>query len=162
MFSKIKNAIIKFKNGIADKHSIEELIKEIQRNLIKADIDIKIIFELSENIRKKAKEPPNIGISQKEHIINCVYEELVKILGQKKQDLNFKKDIIVLAGLYGSGKTTTAVKLAYYYRKHNFSVGLICADFDRPAAYEQLNQFASNNNFETFGINNLKNQPHQE
>ena len=88
MFSKIKDALSKFNLGIADKKAIDELIKEIQRNLIRGDVDINLVFELSKNIREKALIKPKAGISRKDHIINAVYEELVKILGDKKQDLN--------------------------------------------------------------------------
>ena len=156
MFSKIKEAISKFNMGIGDKKARESLIKDIQRNLIKADVDIGLVFELSKNIRKKAVENPKSGITKKEHIINSVYEELRNILGKEKESVSFNKNIIVLVGLYGSGKTTASVKLANYISRKNLSVGIICADLDRPAAYEQLFQFASKTKSEVFGEKNAK------
>ena len=156
MFSKIKDALSKFNLGIGDKKATEALIKEIQRNLIRADVDISLVFELSKNIRKEALEKPKAGITKKEHIINAVYGELTRILGKEKENVSFNKDIIILAGLYGSGKTTASVKLANYISRKNLSVGIVCADLDRPAAYEQLSQFASKTKAEVFGKKNAK------
>ncbi|RLG14937.1 MAG: signal recognition particle protein [Candidatus Nanohalarchaeota archaeon] len=156
MFSKIKDALSKFNLGIGDKKATEALIKEIQRNLIRADVDISLVFELSKNIRKEAMKKPKTGITKKEHIINAVYEELTRILGKEKETVSFNKDIIVLAGLYGSGKTTASVKLANYISRKNLSVGIVCTDLDRPAAYEQLSQFASKTKAEVFGEKDAK------
>ncbi|MCK5039899.1 MAG: signal recognition particle protein [Candidatus Aenigmarchaeota archaeon] len=156
MFSKIKDALSKFNLGIGDKKATEELIKEIQRNLIRADVDIKLVFELSGNIRTKALQKPKSGISRKEHIINVVYEELTRILGDKKGKIVFENEIIILAGLYGSGKTTTIVKLANYLKRKSKSCGIVCADLDRPAAYEQLSQSAAKCKIDVFGKKDAK------
>ena len=156
MFSKIKDALSKFNLGIADKKAIDELIKEIQRNLIRGDVDINLVFELSKNIREKALIKPKAGIIRKDHIINAVYGELVKILGDKKQDISLEKGIIVLAGLYGSGKTTSSVKFANYMKRKSISTAIICADLDRPAAYEQLSQFGGKNKIDVFGKKDAK------
>ncbi|MFH1470147.1 MAG: signal recognition particle protein Srp19, partial [Candidatus Micrarchaeota archaeon] len=70
-----------------------------------------------------------------------VYDELVALMGEKHAP-KIEKQRILLLGLYGSGKTTTVGKLAHFYKKSGLSVGVVCCDVDRPAAYEQLQQIA--------------------
>jgi len=123
-----------------DKEAVEDLIKGLQRILLQADVDVKLVFELSENIRRrclKEKIPP--GITLREQVMKVVYEELVKLLGEEKAGLLGKKRIMLL-GLFGSGKTTTAGKLAKYFQKQGLKPAMICCDYHRPAATEQLTQ----------------------
>jgi len=123
-----------------DKDAVEDLIKGLQRILLQADVDVKLVFELSENIRRRClKEPLPPGLTLREQIMKVVYEELVKLLGEEKVGLIGKKRIILL-GLFGSGKTTTAGKLARYFQKQGLKPALICCDYHRPAAPEQLMQ----------------------
>jgi len=123
-----------------DKEAIEALIKGLQRILLQADVDVKLVFELSENIRRrclKEKIPP--GITLREQVMKVVYDELVKLLGEEKVGLLGKKKIMLL-GLFGSGKTTTAGKLAKYFKKQGLRPSMIGCDYHRPAAPEQLMQ----------------------
>ncbi|XRP96580.1 signal recognition particle protein Srp54 [Methanocaldococcus sp. 16A] len=129
-----------------DKKLIKEVIKDIQRALIQADVNVKLVLKMSKEIERRAleEETPK-GLSKKEHIIKIVYEELVKLLGEeaKKLELSPKRqNIILLVGIQGSGKTTTAAKLARYIQKRGLKPALIAADTYRPAAYEQLKQLA--------------------
>ncbi|MDP8002981.1 MAG: signal recognition particle protein Srp54 [Caldisphaera sp.] len=139
----IRNAVTKFlKAGSTYKDSVEEFIKDLQRELIRSDVNIKVVKELSENIRKQAleEEPPS-GISRKEWFIKVVYDQLSNLFGgDKSPETNPTKFpwIILLVGVQGSGKTTTAGKLAHYYSKRGYKVGLVAADTYRPGAYEQL------------------------
>jgi signal recognition particle subunit SRP54 len=80
-------------------------------------------------------------MSSREHVIHIVYEELVKILGGSRE-LQIKKQIIMMVGLYGQGKTTTCGKLATFFKKKGLRPVLIAGDVHRPAAYEQLKQIA--------------------
>ncbi|MEO2117765.1 MAG: signal recognition particle protein Srp54, partial [Methanocaldococcus sp.] len=129
-----------------DKKLIKEVIKDIQRALIQADVNVKLVLKMSKEIERRAlEEKTPKGLSKKEHIIKIVYEELVKLLGEeaKKLELNPKKqNVILLVGIQGSGKTTTAAKLARYIQKRGLKPALIAADTYRPAAYEQLKQLA--------------------
>ena len=129
-----------------DKKLIKEVIKDIQRALIQADVNVKLVLKMSKEIERRAlEEKTPKGLSKKEHIIKIVYEELVKLLGEeaKKLELNPKKqNVILLVGIQGSGKTTTAAKLARYIQKRGLRPALIAADTYRPAAYEQLKQLA--------------------
>ena len=123
-----------------DERAVEDLIKGLQRILIQADVDVKLLFQLSESIRRrclKEKLPP--GLTLREQVMKVVYEELVKLLGEEKASLLGKKRIMLL-GLFGSGKTTTCGKLAKYFQKQGFKPAMICCDYHRPAAPEQLSQ----------------------
>jgi len=124
---------------------VDEIIKDLQRALLQADVDVDIVFELSENIKKKAKKKPEAGISKREYVTKLIYDELVAILGsgtdgKKGIDLNLEPHKIMLLGLFGSGKTTTTGKLAYFYKSRGLKVVLVGCDFSRPAAFEQLQQ----------------------
>ncbi|MFH7880429.1 MAG: signal recognition particle receptor subunit alpha [Candidatus Aenigmatarchaeota archaeon] len=138
---KLKNSIRKLigKSSV-DEKAIEELLKELKLILLEADVDVEIVNSFLENIKKrvfKEKIPP--GFTLRDYTIKVVYEELVKILGEKPYEINGKK--IMLIGLFGSGKTTTAAKLANYLKKFG-KVGLVGLDYHRPAAPEQLKQLA--------------------
>jgi len=140
----LKNVLKKIANaGFVDKRLIEELIKEIQKALLQSDVDVKLVFELSKNIKERAlnEEVPR-GLTQKEYLIKIVYEELVKFLGDEKKELDVEgsPSKVMLVGLFGSGKTTTASKLANYYKKRGKKVGMMALDVHRPAAIDQLEQ----------------------
>ncbi|MDO5851816.1 MAG: signal recognition particle protein Srp54 [Methanobacteriaceae archaeon] len=130
---------------IIDEKTLKEIIKDIQRALIQSDVNIKVVFELSKNIEKKAleKDIPK-GLSPKEHIIRIVYDELVNLVGEtpKKIEITTKPYKILMLGLQGSGKTTTTAKLAKLLKKKGHNPAIICTDTWRPAAYEQLKQLA--------------------
>ena len=158
----LRNAVSKFlKGGSTYKDSVEEFIRDLQRELIKSDVNLKVVKELSENIRKKAleEEPPS-GISRKEWFIKVVYDQLSELFGVDiSVDVEPKKTpwIILLVGVQGSGKTTTAGKLAYYYTKKGYKVGLIAADTYRPGAFEQLKTLANLSSSMFYGDLNNKN-----
>lgn len=129
-----------------DKEKVEEILRDLQRTLLEADVDVDLVFELSETIRKRAiKEKPKPGLTMKEHVIHAIYDELVKILGEEKK-IEIKPGRILLIGLFGSGKTTTVAKLARFYQKRGFKVAIVGCDTFRPAAAEQIEQLAKNIN----------------
>ncbi len=130
-----------------DKSLVEEIVRDIQRALIKADVNIRHVKEISDAIKKRAlSEKVLEGLSPKEHIIKIVYEELLKGIGEGLE-IPLKKSKIMLVGLQGSGKTTTAAKIAKYYKDRGLRAAVVCADTWRPAAYDQLKQLA-----ESYGI----------
>ncbi|MEM7827081.1 MAG: signal recognition particle receptor subunit alpha [Candidatus Aenigmatarchaeota archaeon] len=163
MLDKLKNglrqAIEKITGaGYVDKDKVEELIRDLQRALLASDVDVKLVFELSETIRKRAlEEKPKRGITLKEHVITVVYEELTNILG-KEVSVSIKPGKILLIGLFGSGKTTSVVKLANLYRKRGLKPAVISCDTYRPAAMEQLEQLASQTNIPCFAPKDIKDQ----
>jgi len=126
-----------------DKETIEAFVKGLQRILLKSDVEVNLVYELSQNIRDRAlKEKPPEGLTLREHFTKVIYEELVKLLGEKQETLIGKKRIM-LVGLFGSGKTTTAGKLGKKLKKQGLRVGMIAADYHRPAAPEQLQQLGN-------------------
>ncbi len=132
-----------------DKKIIEDIIKDLKYSLLEADVDVKIVNDLCEKIRKKAQEKIS-GLEKKEHIIKLIHDELVEILGKEEYEIKIDKKKkpfkIMLLGLYGSGKTTTAAKLGFYYSKRGYKTCLIGLDVHRPAAPEQLEQMAKKAN----------------
>ncbi|NCT00983.1 MAG: signal recognition particle protein [Candidatus Altarchaeum sp. CG03_land_8_20_14_0_80_32_618] len=148
MFDKLsdglRNAITSLRKAVVvDKKVIKEFIKEVQKALISSDVNVRLVLEISKRIEDKGllEKPPGL-LDRKEHIIKITYDELTSLLG-KGDKINLKKgDKILLVGIQGGGKTTTAAKLAKYYNKKGFKVGLICADTFRAGAYTQLMQLA--------------------
>mgnify|MGYP000131161246 CR=1 FL=1 len=125
-----------------DKKFVEEMVKEIQRALIKADVNIRQVKEISDAIRKRAlSEDVLPALNAREQILKIVYEELLRGVGDGLE-IPLKKAKIMLVGLQGSGKTTTAAKMAKYFKDRGMKVALVAADTWRPAAYEQLKQLA--------------------
>jgi signal recognition particle subunit SRP54 len=152
MFDRIKDSIEKFSSkGVADREAVQELVKDIQRDLIQADVDVALVSDLTDEIKEEAldSEVPE-GASRKEHVLKIVYDKLEELLGDEAE-ISEEPQNILLCGLYGAGKTTTAGKLADFYRKRGLKVGLIAADTDRPAAYEQLQQIAEEVDAEFYG-----------
>jgi|TARA_B100001964_G_C14232006_1_gene600501 signal recognition particle subunit SRP54 len=144
--SSLKNTLQKIaKSMFVDDKLINELIKDIQRALLQSDVNVQLVFDLTNKIKEriKSEETPS-GLTKKEHLINIVYEELVDFLGKEQQKIEIKGKPfkIMLVGLFGSGKTTTAGKLASYFTKRGNKVALLGLDTHRPAAMEQIAQVA--------------------
>jgi signal recognition particle subunit SRP54 len=146
---------------IVDERAVKELVKDLQRTLLKADVNVKLVFEVSRNVEKRSLEeklPP--GVTRREHVIKVLYDELTRFLGEEPAKMVItpgKTHVIMLVGIQGSGKTTAAVKLARYYQKRGFKTGIICADTFRPGAFEQLQQLASKFGLTVFGDLKAKN-----
>ncbi len=142
--------------ALVDKGAVESLIRDIQRSLLAADVNVKLVHELSDRIRKKAFEKLPSGLSRKEYLIKLVYEELTNILGKEPAEVELKAQKILLVGLFGSGKTTSTIKLAKFYQKRGLKPCVICADTFRPAAFEQLQQLANKVGVPFYGDKNEK------
>jgi len=156
----LKNTLQKIaKSLFVDEKLINELIKEIQRALLQSDVNVKLVFDLTEKIKKRAleEEAPK-GLTKKEQLINIVYEELVNFMGkeQHKIELKQKPFKIMLVGLFGSGKTTTAGKLAKFFSKRGNKVALVGLDVHRPAAMEQIEQVGKHANVKVFSDKKIK------
>lgn len=151
----LKNTINKItKSLFVDEKLINELVKDIQRALLQSDVNVKLVFEIAKEIKEKAlKSDIPKGLTKKEFLINVVYESLVKFIGGEghKIEINKKPFKIMLVGLFGNGKTTTAGKLAKFFSKRGHKVALIQTDTWRPAAYDQLEQIAKTVDVKFFG-----------
>jgi len=139
---------------IIDEEVVKEVIKDIQRAFIQADVNIKLVLKLSKTIEDRSlnEEPPK-GTTPKEHVVRIVYEELVKLVGEKPAtvEITTKPYKILFVGLQGSGKTTTIAKLAKYLQKKGFNPAIVVTDTWRPAAYEQLKQLTEDMNLSIYG-----------
>jgi signal recognition particle subunit SRP54 len=141
---------------IIDAKVIREFNKELQKALISSDVEINLVLSFTKNIENKAlHEKIPQGVSPKDYITNMVYEELVKMMGGSYEP-EVRPKRILMAGMYGSGKTTTSAKLAKFYQDRGLSVGLICCDVTRPAAYEQLETLAKQANVSFYGLKGEK------
>src|SRR3989338_5579553 len=158
----LKSTLKKIASSIfVDDRLINELVKDIQRALLQADVNVQLVFDLTNEIKDRIKkeETPS-GLTKKEHLINIVYEALVDFLGKEQYKLEIKQKpfTIMLVGLFGSGKTTSAGKLAKYFTKRGHKVALLGLDIHRPAAMDQLEQIAKQANIPIF-IDKKENNP---
>ena len=130
---------------------IKELVRDIQRALLQADVNVKLALDLSKRIESRAlEEKAPAGMTAREHVVRIVHSEMVGALGTPR-DLKPSAQKIMLVGLYGQGKTTTAGKLAKWFQLKGLSVGMAGVDVHRPAAFEQLSQLAAQLNVPVAG-----------
>ena len=144
VFSRLKKA------PSLNEEQVDTGLKEIRLALLEADVALSVAKEFIEKIKLKAVGQEILkSISPGQMIVKIVYDELVNFLGEKKQELNFNAvppACILLVGLQGSGKTTSAAKLAKLVeKKYNKKVLLVSLDVYRPAAQEQLKILAESN-----------------
>ena len=144
-----------FRAPVMDEKTVRELARDIQRALLQADVNVKLVLEISKRIEDRAlkeKVPP--GISRREHVTKVVYEELTRFLGEKPAPFKTepgKREVLMLVGIQGSGKTTASAKLARYFQKRGLKTALVCTDTYRPGAYAQLQQLAKRANVPVYG-----------
>ncbi|HVQ00830.1 MAG TPA: signal recognition particle protein Srp54 [Candidatus Thermoplasmatota archaeon] len=157
----LKRTIKKIANAVhVDAKLVKEVVRDIQRALLQADVNVKLVLELSKKIEQRAlEEKPPAGMTNREHVIHIVYDELVKIVGASRE-LPIKKQVIMMVGLYGQGKTTSCGKLAIYFKRKGLRPALIAGDVHRPAAYEQLKQIAEQVEVPFYGDKTEKNAVH--
>jgi signal recognition particle subunit SRP54 len=151
IFSKLKSA------PSLTEDQVDSGLKEIRLALLEADVALPVVKEFITNIKPKAIGQEIIrSTSPGQMIVKIVYDELVSILGSKNEELNFKAVppvSILLVGLQGSGKTTSAAKLAKLIEeKYKKKVMLVSLDVYRPAAQEQLKLLAESNGIQSLPI----------
>jgi len=144
IFSKLKNA------PSLTEEQVNSGLKEIRLALLEADVALSVVKEFIEKIKPKAIGQGIIrSTSPGQMIVKIVYDELVNFLGEENKELNFNTvppACILLVGLQGSGKTTSAAKLAKHVeKKYNKKILLVSLDVYRPAAQEQLKVLAEAN-----------------
>ncbi len=141
---KFKSLISKiYSKPYIDEKALNEIIKDIQRILLSADVNVKIVLSLTRNVREKVLELRlRDKRSIKDVVIKVLYDELVKILGGEEVRINITKKpfTVLFVGLEGSGKTTTVAKIAKLLAEEGYKVGVFSLDIYRPAAIEQLRQ----------------------
>lgn len=157
--SRLRGILDKLKRrGKLTAADVEEGLREIRLCLLEADVNYKVVKRFIENIRAKALGAAVLeSLTPGQQLIKIVRDELTTILGASKKELKLsqKPAIIMLVGLQGSGKTTTAGKLARFL---NTELGasskplLVATDVRRPAAIEQLKQLGEKLNLPVFGL----------
>ncbi|MFX1477433.1 MAG: signal recognition particle receptor subunit alpha [Promethearchaeota archaeon] len=157
----LDNAIRRIRRlPIVDKNAIDALIQDLQRSLLSADVKVELVFQMTENIRKEAMNTKLQKARRKDFIIKLIHDELIKLLGGKLAPIRIKtgkKNVILLIGIQGSGKTTTIGKLSKYYKSKGYKVAAITTDTWRPGAYEQLVQLTDQIGVKCYGNPNEKN-----
>jgi signal recognition particle subunit SRP54 len=133
--------------------NVAATVKEIRRALIDADVNYKVAKDVTDSIRLKALgQDVLISVSPGQLLTKIVAEELTVLMGQESVPVNFdgNPNIILIAGLQGSGKTTFSGKLAHYIKKKGHSVLLVACDVYRPAAIDQLKVLGEQIDVEVF------------
>jgi signal recognition particle subunit SRP54 len=136
-----------------DEKTVKEFVRDLQRTLIQSDVNVRMALEVTERVEKRVlEEQPAPGITRKDQVVSVLYEELAKLLGGEG-GLSLDKgasNIIVMLGVQGSGKTTTTGKMARFYSRRGFKVGVVAADTFRPGAIAQLKTLASNSGVDVY------------
>ena len=135
-----------FKNlrgqGTLNEENIGEALREIRLALLEADVNFKVVKELIDRIREKALgQEVMTALSPGDQVVKIVRDELVAVLGSDTAKVKFASQpptVILMAGLQGSGKTTTSGKLAHWLKNGGHRPMLVSVDVYRPAAREQL------------------------
>ncbi|CAG0898495.1 unnamed protein product [Cyprideis torosa] len=126
---------------------LNSMLKEVCAALLEADVNVKLVKQLRENVRSVIDfEDMAGGLNKRKIIQTAVLKELTKLVdpGVKPyQPVKGKPNVIMFVGLQGSGKTTTCTKMAYHYQKKGWKSCLVCADTFRAGAYDQLKQNAT-------------------
>ncbi|PYU94335.1 MAG: signal recognition particle protein [Acidobacteria bacterium] len=128
--------------GVLNEQAVDETLREVRLALLEADVNFKVVKELLDRVRVRALgEEVRASLTPEQEVVRIVRDELVQILGGDTAFLTFSKDyptVFLLVGLQGSGKTTTAGKLALWLAKKKRRPMLVSTDVYRPAAREQL------------------------
>ncbi len=150
--SSLRNALsnLRGKSRLSEE-DVDDIVKEIQRSLLSADVDVDLVMELSDSIRSRSlSEEPPPGTTARDHVLRIVYEELVSFVGDSTE-LPLEPQTIMLAGLQGSGKTTTAAKIAWWFSTKGLRPAVIQTDTFRPGSFEQARQLAEQADVDFYG-----------
>jgi len=130
--------------GVLSESDVTDALREIRRHLLEADVSFEVTRGFVERVRERAVGALHVkAVSPGQQVVKLVHDEIATLLGGTQAGLDFASvgpTVIVLVGLQGSGKTTTAAKLARRLKLEQKAPGLVAADVYRPAAAEQLEQ----------------------
>ena len=128
--------------GVLSEADVKEGLREVRRVLLEADVNFQLTREFLEHVEKKALGVTQLRtVSPAQQLVKIVYDELTAMLGQQREGLKLSSvppTVVMMVGLQGSGKTTTAAKLAARLQKESRQTRLIACDVYRPAAIDQL------------------------
>ncbi|KAF9737113.1 hypothetical protein PMIN04_003783 [Paraphaeosphaeria minitans] len=138
-----------------DEKAFDAMVKEISNALVEADVNVKLVMNLRNSIKRSVDfKHLASGVNKKRLIQKAVYDELVKLVDPHAEPFKPKKgksNVIMFVGLQGSGKTTSCTKLARWYSARGFKACLVCADTFRAGAFDQLKQNATRAKIPYFG-----------
>ena len=159
--SKLQDITKKFRGKARVTESdLKEMLREVKLALLEADVNYKIVKDFIATIQEKALGQDVLkSLTPGQQVIKIVKDELVELLGGQDSKVNFTPNpptIIMLVGLQGSGKTTTAGKLANLFRKQGKNPLLVACDIYRPAAIKQLQVVGSQLNIPVYANENSK------
>jgi signal recognition particle subunit SRP54 len=141
--------------GVLSEQDVTEALREIRRHLLEADVTFEVTRGFVERVRERAVGAIVVkAVNPGQQVVKLVHDEIAALLGGTKQGLDFASvgpTVILLVGLQGSGKTTTAAKLARRLKLEQKAPGLVAADPYRPAAAEQLRQLGEQVGVPVFG-----------
>jgi len=141
--------------GTLSEQDVSDALRDIRRALLEADVSTTVTRDFIERVRERATATIQIkSVSPGHQVVKLVHDELVTLLGGTAGELEFASvgpTVMLLVGLQGSGKTTTAAKLARRLKLEQKAPGLVAADFQRPAAVEQLQQLGEQVGVPVFG-----------
>src|SRR3954462_585651 len=128
--------------GVLNGADIKEGLREVRRVLLEADVNFQLTREFLERVEKKATGVNALStVSPGQQLVKIVHEELAAMLGERREGLKLgtvPPSVVMMVGLQGSGKTTTAAKLARKLKGEGRPTRLVAADVYRPAAIDQL------------------------
>jgi len=145
---RLNAAFKRFKgHGRLDAKNIQDGLREVRLALLEADVHFTVVKDFIERIKDRAQGQEVLeSLTPGQQVVKIVHEEMIELLGGETQGLNLDAKppvVIMMVGLQGSGKTTTAAKLALYLRRQKRTPFMVPADVYRPAAIEQLHKLAS-------------------
>ena len=133
--------------GVIDEEALSRAMREVRLALLEADVNLGVVRDFVAHVRERALgEDVRKSLTPGQQVVKIVHDELTELLGSEDSKLAFAPKpptTILLAGLQGSGKTTTAAKLARLLREEGKKPALVAADLQRPAAIEQLRQLGA-------------------
>ena len=149
-----KNMAKKLKNSTIQEDDIKDVLREIRITLLDADVNFTVVKNFINNVKAKSiGQVIDKKLSPSDFLLSIIKDELIEVLGKKKDEVNFNKKTnkIMMVGLQGSGKTTTCAKIAQYARANYKKKPLLVAcDIYRPAAIDQLKTLANENKFDFY------------
>ncbi len=132
--------------GVLTEKDIDAALREVRLSLLEADVNYKVVKEFISRVKEEALGKEVLeSLTPAQQVIKIVHEKLVEILGGSPEPIDISPpypSIAILAGLQGSGKTTTAAKLAKFFKEHGRKPYLVSTDVYRPAALDQLKKLA--------------------
>jgi len=145
--AQINTALGKLNSAVVDDEAIDAVLKEIAGALLKSDVNVRVVSELRDNIRRQCQSEAfsASGTNKTRFVRNAVFRELVSVLSPEKEPFKPKKgkaNVFMFVGLQGAGKTTTVAKFANYWQKKGWKTAMVCCDTFRAGALDQIKQNA--------------------